>query len=99
MAPRRAGTPSDHDRMRLAILAILCGCAAAPPTAIADDPLADLNRVARAVYAAARTRALANAGPVLIAGPEHVTLLHGGARDEFELLPARHQDLKSIAHL
>ncbi|HLQ38118.1 MAG TPA: hypothetical protein VK348_09970 [Planctomycetota bacterium] len=85
--------------MRLAVLAILCGCAVAPPTATADDPLADLNRVARAAYAAARTRALANAGPVLIAGPEHVTLLHGGARDEFELLPARYQDLKSIAHL
>src|SRR2546425_181071 len=84
--------------MRLALLAALCACAGAPSRPAPSDPLAELNRAARAAYAEARERALANAGPVLIVGPDRITLLHAGARSEFELRPARYQDLKAIAH-
>src|SRR3954463_12635631 len=83
--------------MRILVLGILCACAAAPPRPA--DPLADLNRISRAAYAAARGRALAAAGPALIVGPSRITLLHGSARSEFELAPARYHDLKSISHL
>lgn len=75
---------------------MLCACAGAAPR---PDPLADLNRIARGAYAEARGRALTGAGPVLIVGPAHVTLLNGGSRTEYELAPARYQELKSIAHL
>src|SRR5216683_1328598 len=84
--------------MRLALLAVLCACAGAPPKPSPSDPLAELNRAARAAYAEARERALSNAGPVLIVGPARITLLHAGARSEFELSPARYHDLKAIAH-
>ncbi len=83
--------------MRLALLAALCACAGAPPKPAPSDPLAELNRAARAAYAEARDRALASAGPVLIVGPARIALLHAGARSEFELSPARYHDLKAIA--
>lgn len=85
--------------MRLTLCALLCACATAPDRVPPGDPLAVLNRTARAAHAEARARALANAGPVLIVGPARVTLLHGGSRHEFELHPQRYHDLKSIAHL
>jgi hypothetical protein len=85
--------------MRFSAIAVLLACASAPARRIPADALADLNRVARAAYADARSRALSHAGPVLIVGPAHIALLHGSARDEFELVPPRYQDLKSIAHL
>src|SRR6266849_4598293 len=80
--------------MRLALLAVLCACAGAPPKPSPSDPLAELNRAARAAYAEARERALANAGPALIVGPARITLLRAGARSEFELSPARYHDLR-----
>jgi hypothetical protein len=85
--------------MRFSALALLAACAGAPPRPAPADPLADLNRTARAAYAEARSRALANAGSVLIVGPAHVTLLNGASRQEFELVPPVYQDLKSIAHV
>jgi hypothetical protein len=84
--------------MRAALL-ILLGACAAIPRADPEDPLAVLNRQARAAYAEARTRALANAGPVLIVGPARITLLHGDVRREFELQAPIYHDLKTIAHL
>lgn len=84
--------------MRPVLLAVLCACAGAPPNPASSDPLAELNLAARAAYAEARQRALANAGPVLIVGPARITLLHDGARSEFELRPARYDDLKAIDH-
>jgi hypothetical protein len=84
--------------MRLALLALLCACAGAPPRPAPSDPLAELNLAARAAYAEARERAQADAGPVLIVGPARITLLHAGARGEFELRPARYDDLKAIDH-
>jgi hypothetical protein len=85
--------------MRLAAFALLAACAAAPPKPAAADPFDDLNRVARAAYAEARSRALGHAGPVLIVGPAHIALLNGASREELELVPPRYHDLKSIAHL
>ncbi len=85
--------------MRFSAVLLVLACAGAPPKPAPADPLADLNGLARAAYADARSRALANAGPVLIVGPAHVTLLNGTSRQEFELVPPRYQDLKSIAHL
>jgi hypothetical protein len=85
--------------MRLACAILLAACSAAPSTVTQEDALAALNRQARAAYAEARTRALAGAGPVLIVGPAHVTLLHDGAWREFELQPRLYHDLKTIAHL
>ena len=87
--------------MRIVLLSILCACAAVPsrPAAPAAEPLADLNRISRAAYASARTRALAAAGPALIVGPSHITLVQGAARSELELAPPRYHDLKSISHL
>ena len=85
--------------MRPLLLAALCACATAPAGRAPSDPLVELNRTARAAYAEARQRALTNAGPVLIVGPERITLLHAGARSEFELQPPRYQDLKAFAHL
>lgn len=85
--------------MRLLLLTLLCACACAGAPPKPPDPLADVNRVARAAYAEARGRALSGAGPVLIVGPARITLLDGGGRSEFELSPARYHDLKSIAHL
>jgi len=86
--------------MRFSFLLLVLACAGAPAKPAAPpDPLADLNRVARTAYAEARDRALANAGPVLIVGPAHITLLQGASRTELELVPAIYQDLKSIAHL
>ena len=86
--------------MRFLAFALVLACASAPPKPTpADDPLADLNRVARAAYAEARTRALSNMGPVLIVGPAHITFLQGSSRKEFELVSPLYQDLKSIAHL
>ena len=82
--------------MRLLLLFGLCACAGAAPR---PDPVADLNRVAREAYAEARGRALAGAGPVLIVGPAHIAFLNAGARTEYELAPARYQELKSISHL
>lgn len=83
--------------MRLLVLLLVTACAGArPPPA---DPLADLNHAARAAYADARSRALQHAGPVLIVGPAHVTLLANGARSEMELTPPRYHELKSMAHL
>ena len=84
--------------MRLVLLAVLCACAGAPVRPAPSDPFAELNRAARAAYAEARERALANAGPVLIVGPERITLLHAGTHSEFELRPAQYQDLKAVAH-
>src|SRR5438045_2478127 len=82
--------------MRPLVLAVLCACAGGAPR---PDPLADLNRAARAAYADARGRALAGSGPVLIVGPARIALLNAGARTEYELVPARYHDLKAIAHL
>src|SRR3954466_4265115 len=82
--------------MRLVLFAALCACAGAAPRL---DPLADLNRIARDAYADARGRALASAGPVLIVGPARIALLNGGARTDYELAPARYQELKAICHL
>src|SRR5215813_2127444 len=81
------------------LVAALCACASAPPRPAPQGPLAELNHFARTAYAQARERALANAGPVLIVGPERITLLQAGVRSELELRPARYQDLKAIAHL
>lgn len=85
--------------MRPVLIATLCACASAPPKPGPSDPLAELNRCARAAYAEARERALANSGPVLIVGPDRITLLHAGTRRELELRPARYQDLKAMAHV
>jgi hypothetical protein len=85
--------------MRLALLAALCACAGAPPKPAVSDPLAELNKEARAAYAEARERALGHAGPVLIVGPGRITLLNAGTRSEFELRPAIYDDLKAIDHL
>ena len=85
--------------MRSCILLLVFACAGAPPKTASADPLADLNRVARAEYEEARGRALSHAGPVLIVGPGRIKLLQGTSRVEFELVPRSYQDLKSIAHL
>jgi len=85
--------------MRLSAIALLLACAGAPSRPAPADPLADLNRAARAAYADARSRALSRAGPILIVGPAHISLLQGSGRVELELVPPRYQDLKSIAHL
>src|SRR5437868_11952362 len=84
--------------MRIFLIAGLCACAAAPPRPPAD-PLAELNRLARAAYTEARGRALSGAGPILIVGPARIALVNSGARSEFELTPAPYHQLKSIAHL
>src|SRR5205823_8328759 len=93
----RAHVLSYHGRMRLALVALLCACASAPVAK--SDPLADLNRIARAAYADARSRAVADAGPVLIVGPARITFLNGGSRRQFDLTSQRYQDLKSMSHL
>jgi hypothetical protein len=87
--------------MRPLLALVLAGCAAARPPAppSAPDALAELNRLSRAAYADARRRAIAAAGPVLIVGPARITLLDGATRQNWELAPARYQDLKAIAHL
>jgi hypothetical protein len=91
--------------MRLALL-LAVGCAASnsatrPAAAPAAIPAAvtDLNSIARADYAQARDRALANAGPALLVGPSQITLLDGPRRLSFELAPAAYQELKTVAHL
>jgi hypothetical protein len=85
--------------MRFSAIALLVACAGAPPRPAPADPLADLNRTARAAYADARSRASIHAGPVLIVGPAQIALLQGASRAGFELVPPRYSDLKSIAHL
>ena len=98
-----------HGRMRLALLFLVLACAAPklPATngaperrvATAADPVAELNSIARADYAQARDRALANAGPMLLVGPAQVTLVEGSRRLSMELAPAAYHQLKTVAHL
>jgi hypothetical protein len=82
--------------MRLALALLFAGCAAAKPVAA---PPSDLNSIARADYAEAKKRALANMGPLLIIGPAHITLIDGADREELELAPPAYHELKTIAHL
>jgi hypothetical protein len=96
--------------MRLALLLLILACAAPKPTAdatagaaatasAAADPVAELNSIARADYAQARDRALANAGPMLLVGPAQITLVDGSRRISMELAPAAYHQLKTVAHL
>jgi hypothetical protein len=87
--------------MRLVLLCLLAACAAAHPSAAngADPAVADLNTLARNDYAEARSRAVANAGPVLLVGPAQITFLNGGRRQQFELAPPAYHQLKTVAHL
>lgn len=90
--------------MRLALVLLVVGCAAAPPrTAVANAGSAaavtDLNTIARADYAQARDRALAHTGPVLLVGPAQVTLVDGSRRLSMELAPPAYHQLKTVAHV
>jgi hypothetical protein len=88
--------------MRTALLLSLVACAAAhpaPSTAAAPDPVAALNSVARAGYADARSRAIVNAGPVLLVGPSRIMLIGGGPRLEMELAPPAYHQLKTVDHI
>jgi hypothetical protein len=88
--------------MRRLALVLLLGCAASKPAEVAAPPAPpakDLNAIARADYAEARSRAIANAGPVMLVGPEHITLIDGKQREEMELAPPAYHQLKTIDHL
>lgn len=92
--------------LRTALLCLLAACAtaskapvSAPPAAAERAPPSDLNSIARADYAQARGRAIANAGPVLIVGPAQITFIDGGQRRQFELAPPAYHQLKTVAHL
>jgi len=91
---------------RIALLCLLTACAtaskapvSAPPPAAEKAPPSDLNSIARADYAEARARAIANAGPVLIVGPAQITFMQSAQRLQFELAPPAYHQLKTIAHL
>ncbi len=64
-----------------------------------SDPLTALNETARAAYAAARTRALTNMGPVIIVEGDKLVLLRGALRTEIEVIPPEFHVLKAIAHI
>ena len=92
--------------VRIASLCLLAACAtasrapvSAPPAAAEKAPPSDLNSIARADYAEARGRAIANAGPVLIVGPARITFIDGAQRRQFELAPPAYHQLKTVAHL
>lgn len=91
--------------MRPALVLLAIGCASTKPVAggaalpQASQAAADLNSIARADYAKARERALANAGPALLVGPAQITLIDGSRRLSMELAPAAYHELKTVAHL
>lgn len=72
-------------------------CATAAPAPA--DPLIALNQALRHEYADARARALAQAGPILIVGPEKLVLLRGAEREEREQFPPIYQALKAVSHV
>ncbi len=81
------------------LLLLCCTAACAGRAQRPEDPLVSLNQLLRADYAAARDRGLAAAGPVLIAGPDKLTLLRGQAREVAELDPPGYHELKAVAHV
>jgi hypothetical protein len=84
--------------MRIALLCLLAACATSSSKP-ATSPALDVNFLARADYAEARSRAVANAGPVLLVGPARITYLNGVQRQQFELAPPAYHQLKTVAHL
>jgi hypothetical protein len=106
-ALERAARASGKLPLALAALCTALACAGAQrlesstaATASAPvEPLAALNAEVRADYAEARARALAAAGPILIAGPDKLKLLRGGAREEAPLDPPGYHELKAVAHV
>lgn len=83
----------------LAVVALvwLSSPAAADPAA--DAALNDLNKAARAVYAAGKAQLLARADPVVIVAFDTLILRRGGAETRVDFTPPVYDRLKSIAHL
>jgi hypothetical protein len=65
----------------------------------AGKTLEAVNQQARAFYAAARERAVAGAGPIVLYSGDEVTLRYGGVRLARRITPALYHDLKTIGHL
>jgi len=84
-------------RLLLLVALPLFACATAAPAPA--DSLVALNLALRHEYADARTRALAQAGPILIVGPEKLVLLRGAEREEREQFPPLYQALKAVSHV
>lgn len=68
-------------------------------SAEAGKTLEAVNQQARAAYAAARERAVARAGPVVLYDGDHLTLRYGSARLVRPVRPPLYHDLKTVGHL
>ncbi len=86
----------------VALLLALAGDADTRPKgddADAGKALEAVNHQARAAYAAARERAVARAGPVVLFNGDELTLRYGGVRLARRVAPPLYHDLKTVGHL
>src|SRR5262245_29399782 len=65
----------------------------------AANPLLDVNKAFRAVYAAARNDVLARMGPVILVSGDDLVLLRDGRRTEAKVIPAIYHTLKTVSHI
>jgi hypothetical protein len=62
-------------------------------------PLTELNNAFRAAYVEARTRVVAQAGPVLVVSGDNFALLSGGKRTEANVAVPVYDPVKTMAHI
>ncbi len=82
----------------LALVIILTG-AAVRAEALPPDALAQANAEFHAMYRAAKARALADAGPVLLVEGDTLVLRNGSARTAVKFLPPGYTALKEASHV
>jgi hypothetical protein len=81
-----------------AVLAVIGPATAADPT-ISSDPFRQLNDTAIAIYQQAKSRYLAAADPVVIAGPSSVLIRQHGTVHRVGAIPAAYHLLKTVDHV
>lgn len=83
----------------LAILTSLVGDAHGEPRRYSTPEIEALNAAFRAAYASARDDMVRQAGPLVLATGDRLTLLHGGKRLEGRTVHPNYHDLKTLAHV
>jgi hypothetical protein len=88
-------------RIRLAGFAVfaMIGPAAADDLAASADPFSQLNGTAIAIYQQAKSRYLAVADPVVIAGPSSILIRQHGTVRRVGAIPAAYHLLKTVDHV
>jgi hypothetical protein len=84
---------------RLVVAGLVLAPSASAGAESPEQKFDEINALARAHYAEAKTLTLASLGPVIIVDADALTLVRAGTLRRETYLPVRYRDLKAIGHL